>query len=100
MKKLNEINKSEMFKKALVVNLGTDSLEAITNMMIGELHKGLSLLGKPFQLFGALFRSYSEVATKQVISLGKIAAIYVLYIYARQLLYNQPQEVNENIYKL
>lgn len=100
MKKLNEINKTEIFKKTLLVNLGADSLESITNIMIREIQKGFSVLGKPGQLFGALFRSYSEVGAKQAISLGKIAAIYVLYIYARQTLYNQPQEINENIYKL
>jgi hypothetical protein len=100
MNKLNEISKSEIFKKTLLINLGADSLEAITDTMIKELQKGFGVLGKPGQLFGALFRSYSEVGTKQVISLGKIAAIYTLYRYARQTLYNQPQEINESIYKL
>lgn len=100
MKKMNEISENEIFKKTLLVNIGADSLEAITEMMIRELQKGFSVFGKPGQLFGALFRSYSEVGTKQVISLGQIAAIYVLYRYAKLMLYNQPQEINENIYKL
>jgi len=100
MDDLNKINKSEILKKTLLINLGTDSLGIITNIMIEELQKGFSVFGKPGQLLGALFKSYSEIGAKQAISLGKIAAIYVLYTYARQVLYNQPREINENIYNL
>ncbi len=100
MKKLNEISKSETFKKALLVNLGADSLQAIANAMIKELQTGLSALGKGGELAGGLIRAYAEEASKQAISLGKIAAIYILYRFARQLLYNQPQTINENIYNL
>lgn len=100
MKKLNEISKSETFKKALLANLGADSLGAITNAMIKELKAGLSVLGKGGELAGGLIGAFAEEASKQAISLGKIAAIYVLYRYARQLSYNQPQTINENIYNL
>jgi hypothetical protein len=100
MKKLNEISKSETFKKSLVINLAADSLQAITNAMIEELQTGLSALGKGGELTGGLIRAYTEEASKQAISLGKIAAIYVLYRFAQQQLNGRPQVINENIYNL
>ena len=57
-------------------------------------------MGKGGELAGGLIRAYAEEASKQAISLGKIAAIYTLYRFAQQQLHGRPQIINENIYNL
>ena len=41
MKKLNQIRKSDMFKKTLIINLGSDAIGIIVQQVIENLQKGL-----------------------------------------------------------
>lgn len=100
MKKLNEVSKSETFKKSLLLNIGADSVNSVATIAIRSISKGVSSLGGAGRLFGGLARVYGEEASRQVTELGNISAQYILYRFARKEVYGTEQEINENIYSL
>ena len=82
----------------LLTNLGTDSINGIIQMAIGSISFGMSTLGKEGALVGNLVKVYGQEAARQATSLGNIAAMYMLYRFARKELYGQEQSVNEKVY--
>lgn len=98
--KLNQVSKTEVFKKSLVANIGADTSLAVSYMVIGAISEGLRQLGHTGGLLGSIFKVFSEEASKQVVSFGRIVSIYVLYRFARFTVYNEPQKINEYIYNL
>ena len=101
MKQLNAICKTENFKKALVINFGSDVFYSISLFVLGAIQVGLNSLGSVGGFLGAVARPVAEESARQIKSYARLTAIYLLYVQARSMLYNnQTQEVNEYIYTL
>jgi hypothetical protein len=107
MKELNTVMKSESFKKALVLEFGTDSVAAVTSLAVSVISegisKGASLLGGSGalgEMLGGLTKTYGQELAKQAASYGNIVAMYMLYRSARKVAYGQEQSVNEFVYSL
>lgn len=100
MNKLNSIAKSDSFKKALVINLGTDSVNVLADISVDAITYGISQLGRVGETVGSVVNVVGKEASRQATSFANIAAMYILYRFAREQLFGKEQEVNENIYKL
>lgn len=100
MNQLNDISKSETFRKSLIVNIGADSVDGITKIAVGTISYGLSQLGDSGKLLGGILRVYGEEASRQTTDLANISAQYVLYRFARKQAHGNEQEINENVYRL
>jgi hypothetical protein len=107
MKELNTVMKSEAFKKALVLEFGTDSVALVTNLAVsviaGGISKGAGLLGGGGalgQMLGGLTKTYGQELAKQATSYGNIVAMYMLYRSARKMAHGAEQSVNEFVYSL
>lgn len=100
MKKLNEMSGSDGFKKALILNLGTDTVRIITSYVLDIIMGGMDSLGKAGGFAGAMIRPLAEESRRQIISFANLVAIYILYREARALMYNEPQKMNNYIYSL
>jgi hypothetical protein len=100
MDALNDIRKSETFKKSLIATIGTDSVNAISQVAIGTITQGLSMLGNTGKLVGSLANVYGKETSKQAADLGNIAAQYMLYRFTIKELYGEEQIVNDELYKL
>ncbi|PIQ91522.1 MAG: hypothetical protein COV70_03285, partial [Parcubacteria group bacterium CG11_big_fil_rev_8_21_14_0_20_39_22] len=100
MNKLNNVSKSETFKKSLILSIGANSLNSIAQLAIESISFGVSQFGNTGKMVGNIMRVYGEEASRQATDLGNIAAQYVLYRFARKEVYGTEQEVNENIYKM
>lgn len=100
MKKLNDISKSETFKKSLILSIGANTLNSIAQFAISSMSHSLSRFGDMGKMTGKLISIYGNEASRQVTDLGNISAQYVLYRFARKEAYGVEQEVNENIYNV
>lgn len=100
MKQLNAICKTDNFKKALVINFGSDAFYTISLFVLGAIQAGLNSLGSVGGFLGAVARPVAEESARQIKSYARLTAIYLLYIQARSMLYNQAQEENKYIYTL
>jgi hypothetical protein len=100
MNNLNRISKSEIFKKSLILNIGTDSINSLARSIIGTISYGMSSFGNTGKMLGGLMRVYGEEASRQATDLGNISAHYILYRFARKEAYGTEQRVNENLYRL
>lgn len=100
MRKLNAVCKTDNFKKALVIHFGSDVFYSITLVVLEAIRVGLNSLGSAGGFLGAVTRPVAEESARQVKSYARLTAIYLLYIQARSMLYNQEQEENEYIYTL
>ncbi len=98
MKKLNEVSKSETFKKSLLANVGTDSINSIAKLAIDSISFGLEQLGG--QVAADIIRVYGNEASRQATDLANISAQYVLYRFALKEVSGGEQEVNDNVYNL
>ena len=100
MYKLNEVSKSDTFKKSLVANLGTDTVKGVAQLAVQGISHGLSLLGNTGQLLGNLVQVYGQEAARQVTDLANVSAQYILYRFARKAVYGEEQTINEGEYSL
>lgn len=105
MNKLNAIMKSESFKKALVLEIGTDSVRGIVNATVAAISIGIkggaSLLsgsGALGQIVGGVTKTYGQELAKQATSYGNIVAMYLLYRSARKVAYGESQVINPSMY--
>jgi hypothetical protein len=100
MRKLNKIFRSEQFKKALVINFGSDLAGIIAQPIIATLQQSVGSAGRIGVMIGFVLRALSEEASRQVISYGKAIALYLLYRQARFIEYGEPQKRNDLLYNL
>lgn len=100
LNKIHKISKAETFDKALVAEFGTASFDILVEMASSALTSGLKQLGGAGAAAGEVVRAEVNEISYQAIDFGKISAFYLLYIFARQQLFGQGKEVNDNIYKL
>lgn len=100
MKKLNEISKTDGFKKALVINFGSDVFYNVSLYVLGAIKSGLDSIGGISGFLGAIAKPFAEESARQIASFARLTAIYLLYSQARFMLYNKPQEENKYIYSL
>ena len=106
-KALSEFRKSvrrkeyaDSFKKALILNLGTDSANVIAQVAVVTISFGVSQLGKAGEVVGSVVNVVGKEAVNQATSFANIAAMYILYRFARKEMHGQEQSINENIYKI
>ncbi len=100
MNKLNNISKTETFKKSLIANLGADTVKGVTSIAIQGITSGISMLGNSGQLLGGVLRVYGDEANRQITDMANISSQYLLYRFARKELYGQEQAVNDSIYNM
>jgi hypothetical protein len=106
MKNLNKILKSESFKKALIISVGADSLEAITTAAVGIMSEGIEKLvsatGSEIggKMVGNLTKAYGDELVRQIKSFAEIVALYMLYRVAHKELFGLEQSKNTYIYSL
>jgi len=100
LKRLNEVRKSQAFLKTLVVEFGSDGLNAITRAVAKQIAVGMGRFGMGGKVVGAVVGAYAQEFSRQTISLGNISARYLMYRVARHVLYNKEQEINEYVYNL
>lgn len=100
MKKLNAVNKQESFKKTLVVYFGSDLFNVIVRSISRNIGEGLGVFGGGGKLVGGLVEVVGKETSRQVTSLARITSNCILYRFARDYLYNEPQKINEYIYSL
>lgn len=100
MNQLNAVCKTENFKKALVINFGSDVLQNIVLVVLDAIQTGLKSVGQFSGFIGTVAKPFAEESVRQIKSYARLSAIYLLYIQARSMLYNQPQEENKYIYSL
>lgn len=98
--KLNDIKKTESFQKALIADIGVSSAEAMTKAAINLISISVSKFGRYIPIIGGIFKAYGDESTKQISDLSRITAMYILYIHAYKVLYNQDISPNEYIYSL
>lgn len=97
---LNEVMKGETFKKSLVVMFGTDAVNAVANVAISSVEKGVGSLGGSMAVIGTVAGVVAREISRQVTDYGNIAAQYALYRIARKQITGKEQEVNHFIYDL
>lgn len=97
---LNEVMKGEAFKKSLVVMFGTDAVNAVANVAISSVEKGVGSLGSGMAVVGTIAGVVGREISRQVTDYGNIAAQYALYRIARKEITGKEQEVNHFIYDL
>ncbi|MEI6553216.1 MAG: hypothetical protein WCO09_01485 [bacterium] len=104
---MNKTAKSEGFKKALVVAIGTDSFGAIMKSAVSIMSQGIGTvatkipgIGDAGKMVGDLTQAYGQELAQQVASYAQIAGIYLLYIVAHKETYGTEQEVNDYVYNL
>ena len=98
MHNLNQISKSDTFKKSLVLNIGTDSVNGLAQSAIGIISHGMSNLGEVGNVLGGVLTVYGNEASRQVTDFGNISANYILYRFVRKEAYGNEQDVNEYLY--
>ncbi|KKP80362.1 MAG: hypothetical protein A2271_04775 [Candidatus Moranbacteria bacterium RIFOXYA12_FULL_35_19] len=101
MEELEKISKNEQFKKAFMINFGVDSVEVLINTVNSLIsNKLISLNSNVGNVAGVVLKHAGDEIAMQASSFAKIAAMYILYQFARQELYGKSQEVNDFIYNL
>ncbi|MEK7554426.1 MAG: hypothetical protein AAB518_00350 [Patescibacteria group bacterium] len=100
MEELNQVRKREAFIKALVANVGSDTLKGITRILARDIAIGMGQLGAGGKVAGAVIGTYAQELSRQAIDLGNIAARYLMYRVARKIVYGSEQEINEYLYRL
>jgi hypothetical protein len=100
MNTLNQISKSETFKKSLIANLGTDSINSLVQMAVGTISMGFAQFGEVGKAVGQVLNIYGKEMSRQTTDLANISAQYILYRFARKEAFGQEQEVNNTLYNL
>lgn len=96
MHRLNNVSKTESFKKSLMANLGTDLL----NTALGNMIAGMTKWGTAGGMLGGATNVYAESATRHTTEYSNITVQYMLYRFARQEMYGEEQKINEELYNL
>ncbi len=107
MNHLNMTAKSDGFKKALILNVGVDSVSVITRQLVVVMTEGLKAvsmgvpgLGNAGRMLGDLTNAYGQSVIKQVASYAEIVSIYILYRTAHKELFGTEQDINDQVYGL
>ncbi len=107
-KKLNQIFKSESFKKALFTQLGVGTAQAVTNMVINTMTSlvaaGGSMLGgvggESVRAVAGIANVYTKEYARQIADLSRVVGMYVIYREALKQLSGNEQIENEYVYNL
>ncbi|MEI8339896.1 MAG: hypothetical protein WCF94_04525 [bacterium] len=100
MEKLNDFAGSESYKKALVTNMGTDSLTVITNTVVNSMTSGLSAFkSESLGVIGGVIGSVVKETSSQALKFANLTVVYILYIQAKEIA-GIDKTANENIYKI
>lgn len=100
LKKLNSVAKSDSVVKTIVADFGAGTVSGIASMLMGGVQQGIGQLGPGAHIAGEIMGTYTSSVTNEMTSLGRSAAVYLLYCYAREQLHHTPQHINEALYKL
>lgn len=101
MEKLHAITTGDNFVKAIVVDLGAASIEAVINTAVGlvSLATNMTTGGSSRGILG-IIQIFTKELARQIRSYAQIAGFYLLYMVARKELHGQEQHVNEYVYGL
>jgi hypothetical protein len=101
MNKLNDISKGDSFKKALIAEVGSDSITIIANTATESILTGFSAFNEKA---GAIISSVVKIPAQEMASqssdFAKLSAIFLLYRKARELYGESAQLINEKLYSL
>lgn len=101
MEQLNAVCKTESFKKALILNLGSDAIGDIAGSVVSVFHGAVASFGRVGSVVGAVLRPVADESTRQFASFARLTAIYLLYINARAAINaGAAQETNGYVYEL
>mgnify|MGYP000036948235 CR=1 FL=1 len=100
MRKLKTVAANKTQMRALLTHLTADVVTEISSTALGVMQAGLGNFGIVGKILGSSVRVVGEETTKQITSLGRIVAVYMVYQFVRQQMYGQAQHVNENLYRL
>jgi hypothetical protein len=101
LKKLNSVATSDSVTKTIVADFGAATVSGLSTVLIGSLESHVtSQLDVGARVMGRVASAYTSSAASSMASLGREAAVYLLYRYARESFYQKPQEINEALYRL
>lgn len=100
MRKLKKIESTRTHTRTLLAHLSSDIITGLTSAVGEKVQEGLGQFGAVGKAFGVATRIMGEEVAKQTTAVGKIVAVYMLYQFARQKMYNEPQHINDQLYKL
>lgn len=100
MSQVNKISRSDTVKRLLITDFASDTLNGLMRVTTTIIRQKLGSFGKVGQAAGALLKITADVMSSQIVSLGRISALYILYRYARKAAFQEEQKVNEWIYGL
>lgn len=100
MRKLKKIESAKTHTRTLLANLSSDIFTGFSSVAGAGVQAGLGRFGVVGEILGVSARMTGEEAAKQISAIGKIVTVYLLYQFARQQLYNEPQHINERLYNI
>lgn len=100
MKELKKIESTKTHTRALLAHLFSDVVNELVSANLVRTQRRLSYLGLPGKIAGVSVRMFGEETSRQVTSVGRSIAVYLLYRFVRQKVYGQAQYINESLYKL
>lgn len=100
MRKLKKIEGAKTHTRTLLTHLSADIFTGFSSVAGAGVQAGLGQFGIVGKVLGVSARMTGEEAAKQVAAIGKIVTVYMLYQFARQQLYNEPQHINDGLYNI
>jgi hypothetical protein len=101
LQKLNSVATRESVTKTIVADFGSGTIRGLTSSLIVGAQNILSQHASPGgRVAGEVVGAYTDSVAGNMAELGRNAAVYLLYRYARNELYHKEQEVNEALYRL
>ncbi len=100
LKKLNSVATSQSVVKTVAADFGAASIRGLTSSLIITIQNSVTQVGPMGRAAGRVAGVYADGVSSSMVELGRDAAVYLLYRYAREDLYKKPQEVNEALYNL
>jgi len=100
MRQLNNISKSDSFKKSLLIHIGADTVKAVADNVIWAGLSAINKMGKSGKIFSGVSGGYATEVTNQISSYSKKIGDYILYRSAHLVMTGSTQQVNEHVYRL
>jgi hypothetical protein len=100
MHKMNEINKTELFKEQMLLNTGEDSEKSLNQSILEILDLNASQPSVIRGLNNDINQIYKNETNNQLIDLGDIITQHILFNLINRVFLDKENITNENIYKL
>lgn len=100
IKKLNSVATRQSVTKTLIAEFGAGTLSGLASVLTSGLRNNIDQAVSGGQAIGRVISFYINSVANQMAALGRNAAIYLLYLYARAEIHQNGQEINEALYDL